>query len=96
MNHTCHALECRTFCRPEHLMCFHHWKLVPVDLQKSLWRHYRRGQETGKRQPTKAWRIAAERCVGAVAVKDRILTEAQAAQRIADLLARLKEAPAVA
>lgn len=88
-DHTCHAVDCRTFCLPEHLMCMPHWRLVPTDLQKSLWRHYRRGQETGKRQPTKAWRLAAERCIGAVAVKEKRLTEEQAKARVDALNAML-------
>lgn len=29
-------------------MCRHHWTLVPADLRRLIWRHYRRGQEIDK------------------------------------------------
>lgn len=82
--HRCHAEGCTVETKPDHLMCLPHWRMVPAVLQRTLWRHYRPGQEKGE-QPTKAWCLAAERCVVAVAVKEKRLTEEQGEARIAAL-----------
>lgn len=29
-------------------MCYKHWSLVPADLRRLVWRHYRKGQEVDK------------------------------------------------
>jgi len=29
-------------------MCYKHWTMVPADLRRLIWRHYRNGQEVDK------------------------------------------------
>lgn len=29
-------------------MCYRHWTMVPADLRRLIWRHYRNGQEVDK------------------------------------------------
>jgi len=47
--HRCHARECSTPIPPRLLFCLRHWRMVPKDLQRQVWRHYRPGQEKDKR-----------------------------------------------
>lgn len=42
--HTCHAIGCNTPVKPELFMCYRHWKMVPYNMQKEIWRTYRSGQ----------------------------------------------------
>jgi len=58
MSHTCHAIECKKEIKPELLMCFKHWHMVPPDTQKSIWCHYRKGQ-------CDDWSPSAEYCTAA-------------------------------
>lgn len=58
MAHICHAKKCTTECKPEFLMCFKHWKMVPKSLQDEVYKHYRSGQCDDKR-PSKEWFKAA-------------------------------------
>ena len=30
-------------------MCYAHWTLVPADLRRLIWRHYRKGQEVDQK-----------------------------------------------
>jgi hypothetical protein len=46
--HLCHARNCGAPVRPELFMCRTHWMMVPADLRRLIWRHYRRGQEVDK------------------------------------------------
>jgi len=46
--HFCHAKHCGNPVRPELFMCLRHWTLVPADLRRLIWRHYRKGQEVDK------------------------------------------------
>lgn len=46
--HFCHARHCGTPVKPELFMCRPHWGMVPADLRRLIWRHYRRGQEVDK------------------------------------------------
>lgn len=46
--HFCHARNCGAPVRPELFMCQNHWFMVPADLRRLIWRHYRRGQEVDK------------------------------------------------
>ena len=70
MSHTCHARGCTTPVKPELLMCFKHWRMVPRLLQRAVWRAYRSGQCDDKR-PSEAWHQAADAAIRAVAEKER-------------------------
>jgi len=50
-------------------MCLRHWRMVPRDLQRAIWRHYRKGQEIDKR-PTVAYLFAQREAVNAVAAQE--------------------------
>lgn len=64
--HHCHARGCTKSVRPELLMCVRHWRMVPANVQRAVWRTYRQGQCDDKR-PSDAWHVAANAAVGAVA-----------------------------
>lgn len=66
MNHTCHARGCTVPVKPELLMCFRHWKIVPREIQRLVWRHYRPGQCDDK-NPSEEWHQAADAAIRAVA-----------------------------
>jgi hypothetical protein len=70
MSHTCHARGCATEVPPKLLMCLKHWRMVPRDKQREVWRTYRPGQEVDK-QPSEAYLIAANAAIDAVAAKER-------------------------
>jgi len=53
--------------RPTLLMCYPHWQQVPLDLQRAVWRTYRRGQYDDQR-PSSAWLEAAGAAVAYVAL----------------------------
>lgn len=67
--HTCHAVGCGRAVPPRLVMCNRHWRMVPRQLQREVWRHYRKGQEIDKR-PTLAYLIAQRAAVNAVAVSE--------------------------
>ena len=64
--HLCHARGCQTPVPPRLLMCFRHWRKVPVNLKRRVWAHYRSGQEVDK-QPTQGYLDAANAAIEAVA-----------------------------
>lgn len=89
MSHHCHARGCTVSVKPELLMCFSHWRLVPKTVQRAVWRHYRAGQCDDKR-PSREWHEAADAAIGYVAQlegRDFNVAEARA-------MAALKVAPA--
>lgn len=47
--HRCHAIGCERKIDPKFLMCPPHWRMVPKEIQRGIWRHYRAGQEIDKR-----------------------------------------------
>lgn len=49
MKHFCHAHGCPTIVPPRLLMCLKHWRMVPRDTQRLIWKYYRPGQEVDKR-----------------------------------------------
>lgn len=63
--HHCHAKFCKIKTKPEMLMCFKHWKMVPRQIQLKVWRHYRPGQCEDK-QPSPGWHQAADEAIAAV------------------------------
>jgi hypothetical protein len=69
MAHHCHATGCRYQCPPEKLMCWKHWSKVPVELQRAVYRHYRRGQ-CNDMNPSREWVDAALAAIRAVAEKE--------------------------
>jgi hypothetical protein len=46
-------------------MCGAHWRKVPPELRRDVWRHYIKGQELGLRRPSSAWFAAAHRAIEA-------------------------------
>ena len=72
IEHHCHALGCKTLVPPELLMCLKHWRMVPKDIQKRVWAHYRDGQCDDK-NPSKEWHQAADEAINAVAIKEGII-----------------------
>lgn len=67
--HHCHARNCGVATKPEMLMCFRHWRMVPRDLQRRVWATYRDGQCDDK-QPSREWHAAADAAIAAVAEKE--------------------------
>ena len=46
-------------------MCLRHWRMVPADLQRAVWKHYRPGQCDDKK-PSREWHAAADAAIRAV------------------------------
>lgn len=69
MIHKCHARGCNVPTRPEVLMCFRHWGMVPHTLRSEVWRYYRAGQCDDK-QVSREWLNAADAAIEAVAAKE--------------------------
>jgi hypothetical protein len=64
--HMCHARRCGRVVLPRLLMCLRHWRMLPRDLQREVWRAYRPGQEVDKR-PSAEYLDVMKRAVDAVA-----------------------------
>lgn len=47
-DHVCHAHGCSKPVPPRLLMCAPHWRAVPAEIQRAVWREYRAGQERRK------------------------------------------------
>jgi hypothetical protein len=69
MAHTCHARNCSAAVPPERLMCLKHWRMVPLVVQRAVWRHYRPGQCDDKK-PSGEWMRAAGAAIAAVAIQE--------------------------
>ena len=69
MSHHCHARGCAVETKPEMLMCLKHWRMVPKNVQRAVWSHYRPGQCDDK-DPSEHWHTAADAAIGFVAVKE--------------------------
>jgi hypothetical protein len=67
--HTCHARGCNKPVPPKLLMCLKHWRMVPGDLQRLVWRHYRPGQEIDKK-PTREYLEIMHQAIEAVAAME--------------------------
>ena len=67
--HLCHAIGCETPVKPELLMCLKHWRLVPYQLQRAVWRTYRPGQ-CDDMDPSAEWHTAADAAIKAVAERE--------------------------
>jgi hypothetical protein len=66
LQHTCHARGCERPVKPELLMCFAHWRMVPRVIQRAIWATYRPGQCDDK-HPSREWFRAADAAIGFVA-----------------------------
>lgn len=71
-DHNCHAIACKTRCKPEFLMCGRHWAKVPEVYKKLVWKHYRHGQCDDK-EPSPEWHAAADLAIAAVALKEGLM-----------------------
>jgi hypothetical protein len=56
--------------------CLKHWRMVPLALQRELWRVYKAGQERGTAPMTAAYLVVQTRCRIAIAEREgRDLTD---------------------
>lgn len=69
MSHHCHAHGCQTEVPPEMLMCGKHWRIVPKNIQRQVWAHYRAGQCDDK-NPSAEWHRAADLAIAYVAERE--------------------------
>lgn len=89
MTHHCHAIGCSRDVPPRLLMCAPHWRSVPGNLQRLIWRTYRAGQEVTK-DPSAVYLLAQAHVVAYVAARvDRVWDADRAADHVADLFRRL-------
>lgn len=63
--HFCHIRHCGQPVPPEMFACSYHWFMVPADIRREIWRHYRKGQENDK-NPSERWMEAAKKAQAAV------------------------------
>lgn len=47
-NHHCHWPGCEKKVPPAAWGCLRHWKMLPLELQRKIWRAFRPGQEESK------------------------------------------------
>lgn len=45
--HDCFATGCNKQVEDEMLMCLRHWRMVPADIQREVWRTYRDPERDG-------------------------------------------------
>lgn len=64
-SHHCIMSNCAQEIPANRLMCRPHWKMVPQELQRAVWKHYRPGQEVD-RNLSCDYMIAAKRAIEAV------------------------------
>lgn len=69
MSHTCHAEGCAKPVPPRMFSCARHWRMVPVKLQRALWREYRDGQEDRK-DPSRRYLVVQALCRAAIARRE--------------------------
>lgn len=70
MSHICHAIGCEAPVKRERLMCYPHWRKVPIGLRRAVWALYRPGQ-CDDLNPSAAYCEAARKAVLAVAQAER-------------------------
>lgn len=78
--HHCHARGCKAQVPPAKFMCPRHWAMIPAELQRAVWQHFRPGQEISK-DPGGNYLRAAKAAIDAVAAADGIVSP-QAAERL--------------
>jgi hypothetical protein len=64
----CHARGCHGVVKPELLMCWAHWRMVPRNIQAAVYAAYRPGQCDDKK-PSASWFVAADAAIGFVALR---------------------------
>lgn len=69
--HTCHAIGCTVAVPRKLFMCLKHWRMVPRELQRAIWRTYSPGQEYGEAPVTPAYLDAARAAKEAVRAKEQ-------------------------
>lgn len=74
IKHLCHARGCPIAVPPKLLMCIRHWRMVPRDIQRRVWAHYRPGQEIDKR-PTRQYLEVMNEAIQAVAARELELAQ---------------------
>jgi hypothetical protein len=85
MAHTCHAIACKLPVPPERLMCLRHWRRVPKELQRAVWRTYRVGQ-CDDLSPSSAYCDAGQAAVRAVAqAEGRVVTGLEPEMKLYDV-----------
>jgi hypothetical protein len=67
--HQCHAVGCTDHVPPRLHMCVRHWRMVPLLVQKLIWKHYRPGQEIDKK-PSVAYLAVAFTSISCVALQE--------------------------
>ncbi len=67
--HPCHALGCDVEISPSMLMCLRHWRMVPRNIQRAVWKEYVPGQEVTK-TPTSKYLEVMQQAIRAVAEKE--------------------------
>lgn len=83
-DHLCHAVGCLRQVEPKLLMCPAHWRMVPRELQRGVWAHYRPGQERDK-APSLEYVRAARAAVEAVRIAERKRAAERSRPRTRDL-----------
>lgn len=83
---TCHAIDCAREIPEQLLMCGRHWAMVPGNLQRLVWKHYRRGQEAGKKLLSAGYLAAARAAIRSVAEQERQRANAAKQQHTLDLV----------
>lgn len=78
----CQAIGCGVSIPHTRLMCLAHWRMVPKELQHSVWAHYQVGQEDDLSLVTTAYRFAARRAIYAVAVLEKKISANEAAKQL--------------
>ena len=63
MTHVCHAIGCKTNCKPEKLFCSACWDRLPAPRKRSVLREYREGQCSNNPTPSEQWHDAADAAV---------------------------------
>lgn len=93
MSHTCHAINCKTQTKPEMFMCLKHWRKVPKDLQRAIWKYYRPGQCDDWR-PSPEYCNTAKKAVRSVAEKEGIIITGEEHElKLYDLFGAVNEPP---
>ena len=70
MKHKCHAINCKSPCAPEKLMCLKHWSMVSKSTKILVVVNYQHGQCSGCVRPSRQWLKAARKAVQEVAFQE--------------------------
>jgi len=66
--HRCAARQCRAMILPKFLMCYSHWRMVPMALQQDVWRTYFSGVRN-QCHPSREYAVAVKAAVDTVALE---------------------------